>query len=268
MTADLETAIVDYRRRRDGLALFDANCWLGDPLTPAFAPTLGTGELSARLSRYGIKRALLSHTTCVRYDPAAGNHILLEALGDLPGFFGAVALVPQSAGGSPWTDELRSLIAARVRAVRLFPALHRFLLSDEPSQALLASMQDLRLPLILWHTQTRWRDIGQICSRFPRLPVIVEGAGKKLFYDNRIYYPMLQRLPNLLLELHNVTNYLGLDDMVRRFGSAHFLFGSYFPHEEPGSVTMLLTHGDLPDDDRLNIAGRNLQRLIDEVDPR
>jgi predicted TIM-barrel fold metal-dependent hydrolase len=97
------------------------------------------------------------------------------------------------------------------------------------------------------------------------LPVIVEGTGRKLFYDNRVYYALLERFPNLYLETHNLTNYLGLDDLVRRFGSGRFLFGSYFPHEDPNSAAMLLTHGELTAADQENIAHRNLENLIAEV---
>jgi predicted TIM-barrel fold metal-dependent hydrolase len=104
-----------------------------------------------------------------------------------------------------------------------------------------------------------------VCSRYHELKIIVEGTGRKLFYDARIYYPLLERFPNLYLETHNLTNYLGLDDLVRRFGCRRFLFGSYFPHEDPNSAAMLLTHGRFTTADRENIAHRNLENLIAEV---
>ena len=71
---------------------------------------------------------------------------------------------------------------------------------------------------------------------------------------------------NLFLETHNLVNYLGLDDLVSRFGSERFLFGSFFPHLDPNSAAMLLCHGDMDQRDRQNIAHGNLERLLAEVD--
>jgi predicted TIM-barrel fold metal-dependent hydrolase len=58
---------------------------------------------------------------------------------------------------------------------------------------------------------------------------------------------------------------LGLDDLVRRFGSHRFLFSSYFPHLDPNASAMLLSYGEMSQQDKLNIAHRNLARLIGEV---
>ena len=85
----------------------------------------------------------------------------------------------------------------------------------------------------VWHTETAWEDVAAVCQSHPRLPVIVEGPNRKLLYHNRVYYRLLERFANFHLEIHNLVGYLGLDDVVRRFGSQRLIFGTYFPQQDP-----------------------------------
>jgi len=299
MKTEIQQTIAQYRQRRNALDLFDVNCWTGAPLEPTFTRVEGIGTLKQTLLRYGIRRAIVSHTMSVRYGASEGNRELLDAIRDEDALFAAATLVPEMADEEPWEALLPSLVASRVRLVRLFPASHNFLLTDKHLRGLFEWLQQLRLPLLLWHTQTTWREIAAICKDFPDLSVVVEGTGRKLFYDNRTYYPLLERLPNLFLETHNLTNYLGLDDLVRRFGSRRFLYGSYFPYQDPNAAAMLISDGIFPgrqhrqpttsgcsdskagslgsahedkvategdsETDRRNIACGNLERLVAEV---
>jgi len=265
MTTDIERIASDYRRQRGALSLFDVNCWLGRPFEATFTTVDGLDSLKKMLARFGIRRAVFSHTMCVRYDADAGNRALLDAIRHDESLVGAAALVPEMARSGGWDSVLGSLIADGIRLVRLFPRSHNFLLDDEYLGGMLGTLQDCRLPVMIWHTEAAWPEIAAVCSRYRELAVIVEGTGRKLFYDNRTYYALLEQFPNLYLETHNLTNYLGLDDLVRCFGSRRFLFGSFFPHEDPNSAAMLLTHGDLTAADRENIAHRNLETLIAEV---
>jgi len=265
MKTAVEQRILDYRQRRDALGFFDLNCWMGEPLEPAFRTFEQVGALKTGLRRFGIQRAVISHSMGVRYDAEAGNRELVSALRNDDSFYGAAILVPEMAEARSWLVLLRELIAGGVRIVRLFPSAHNFPLVGGRTGDLLEAMEQLRLPLMLWHTQTTWRDIATVCAEHPQLSVIVEGTGRKLFYDNRTYYSLLERLPNLFVETHGLTNYVGLDDAVARFGSQRFLFGSYFPHLDPNAAIMPITDGAFSEQDRHNIAHANLERLLAEV---
>ena len=266
MTADVDRLATDYRQQRRALELFDVNCWLGRPLESAFTTVTGLDNLKAALLHYDIRRAVLSHTLGINCGADEGNRAVTEAAQADDMFVAAATLVPELASGRGWLALLRNLIARRVRLVRLFPATHNFLLAGEYLGGMLEALAQLRLPLLVWQTQTTWPAIARICEQYPALRVVVEGTGRKLFYDDRIYYPLLARHPNLCLETHNLVNYLGLDDLVSRFGSERFLFGSFFPHLDPNSAAMLLTHGDMEPQDRQNIAHGNLDRMLAEVD--
>lgn len=265
MTTDLGNLIQEFRERRDALDLFDASCWLGRPWETTFWQVTHLDELVAGLRRFGIRRAIVSHTMCLQHDPATGNRTLLAALSGHPGLVAAATLVPEMGATDGWDACLRSLIRQGVRMVRVFPAAHNFCLDDVCAGQMLAATERLRLPLMVWQTQTSWSAVSAICERHPQLRLIVEGCGRKLFYDNRIYYPLLRRHANLMLETHNLVNYLGLDDLVRQCGSTHFVFGSQFPQLDPSSAAALVTLGRMSPADRRNIACGNLERLLAEV---
>lgn len=265
MTTELGNLICEFRKRRDALDLFDASCWLGRPWEATFWQVTGLDELVAGLQRFGIRRAVVAHTMCLQHDPVAGNRTLLSALDGHTGFVAAATLVPEMAAVGKWRDCLRGMIRRGVRMVRVFPVAHNFRLDDVCCGEMLSAAADLRLPCTVWQNQADWSVVSAVCARHPQLSLIVEGCGRKLFYDNRIYYSLLRRHANLMLQMHNIVNYLGLDDLVQQFGSTRFVFGSQFPHLDPSSAAALVTMGRMSPADRRNIACGNLERLLAEV---
>jgi len=75
----------------------------------------------------------------------------------------------------------------------------------------------------------------------------------------------MEKFPNFYLEIYNLVNYLGLDDMVKKFGSEKLIFGTYFPFSDPNTSIMLLTNGNFTTKDKKNIAYKNLEKLISNI---
>jgi uncharacterized protein len=258
--------IAEYRQRKQKLDWLDANCWIGVPPHGRFDALETAADTRAALAEYGIQRAIVSHTMARDYGPVAGNEALIEAIHDDQRFYGAAVIAPDGPSDSEFRNYVRRLIAGRVRMIRVFPRMHNFVLSDWCMGRQLSVLEELRIPLVIWHIEASWEEIASVCRRHPRLPVIVEGPERKLLYHNRAYCGLFEAFPNFHLEIHNLVGYQGLDDVVRRFGSQRLVFGSYFPRNDPNAAMMLVTHGDFADEDRENIAHRNIERLMAEVD--
>ena len=175
MKTDVEQLVAEYRRRRNALEPFDVNCWLGAPLEPAFTSVPGVAELKAALARCGIRRTVVSHAMGVRHGVVEGNRALLESIRGDRDLVAAATLVPEMAGPDGWSRLLRSMIADGVRVARLFPRSHNFRLAAEYLGGMLATIRELRLPLMIWHTEATWLEIADLCGEFLDLPVIVEG---------------------------------------------------------------------------------------------
>lgn len=259
----LDQQLETYRARRAALDWFDVQCWIGVGPQGLLQPVETPDDTRRLLSRYGIRRALMSHAAARDGDRDLGNRLLLEAIQGHADLFAAAVLAPADRTGEAFAQYLRTLIAQRVRMVRVFPRSHQFALSDPAAGPWLETLAELGLPLAVWHVETTWDDIATVCSRHPRLNVIAEGPNRKLFYHNRIYYGLLEQHANFHLAIDNLVNYLGVDDIVRRFGSGRLIFGSYFPHQDPNAAQGLVVDGDMRPADRENIAFRNLERLTE-----
>jgi hypothetical protein len=251
-----------YRKARRRLAFLDSNLWIGRPKVPEFVDRFDLDALRRRLARYDIQGGVVSHFAGKDYGPAWGNAELLDALAGT-GLWAGVILTPEmfdpeAAGRACLADAIRR----GARLARLFPKSHNFTLRPWCSGALLEALADSRLPLAIWHTEVGWDEMRSLCETHPDLPVIVEGTPQKILYHTRVLYPLLERCPNLHLELHFLTGYLSVEDLVRRFGARRLIFGSYMPVFDPNAAMMQVTHARISDADKTLIAHRNLEELI------
>jgi predicted TIM-barrel fold metal-dependent hydrolase len=102
----------------------------------------------------------------------------------------------------------------------------------------------------------------RICKTFSDLPVILvrEGIG-----STRYLYPMLERLPNLFLEVSYYQASGGLSSVARRFGAGRLLFGTGLPEYSAGPAVAMLYHADLSAEEKKLVAGDNLRHLLGAV---
>jgi predicted TIM-barrel fold metal-dependent hydrolase len=252
------------------LPWLDANAWIGVEPRGNLRPVTTLGQTIQLLVRYGIRQAIVAHALARDYDPTIGNRLLLEAIAgqdfSAEEFWGAAVLAPDFRSSGEFYVQLRALIIGRVRMVRIFPRSHNWLLSPWCSGSWLKVLEELRVPLAVWQTETSWDEVAALCQAYPRLPVIVEGPNRKLLYHNRVYYRLLEKYANFHLEIHNLVGFLGLEDVVRRFGSRQLVFGSFFPHQDPNVPMMLVTDSPISREDQENIAFGNMMRLMAGVE--
>jgi hypothetical protein len=244
---------------------FDSNIWVGPPPEPAFRWFEKPPELAAEMDRSGTEAALITHFASLTYDWLEGNELTLDWAQD-ERLQAAISLVPNSTGEVGGTGRyLDGVIARGARAIRLFPRTHSFSLMPWCSGLMIEEMQARQLPLILWHSECSWDQIAFVCRNWPGLSMVIEGTGHKILYDNRMFYQLLSDHPNLFLELHNLTNYLVVEDIVSRFGAERLIYGSYSPLGDPGAATAVVAKARISEEAKALIAHGNLEKLIEEV---
>jgi hypothetical protein len=259
--------IGDYHRRRESLRFLDCNLWMGRPSVPEFVGEFDLNSLRRRMTRYGVQGGVVSHFACVNYGQAWGNDRVLAAISGT-GLWGGVVLVPEM-----FRDEVRGrsyladLISRGARLARVYPGAHHFSVRDWCSGALVRALADCRMPLMVRHTELSWEEIRALCDTYPSLTVIVEAVEQKMLYHNRRYYPLIERYPNLRLELHSFVGYLALEDVVGEFGAGPLIFGSYMPICDPNAGMMQVTHARISDEEKGLIARGNLLALVEGVRP-
>jgi predicted TIM-barrel fold metal-dependent hydrolase len=164
---------------------------------------------------------------------------------------------------------VRQALSEGIRAVRLFPRLHRFSLAEWSADELFAEVEQHRIPVLLDFGRTHWAEdvvdygqVARICATFPGLPLVLtrEGIGSV-----RHLYPLLERFPNLHLDISYYQASGGLADIARRFGARRLLFGTGLPEYSGGPAIAMVCYADLSEEDKRRIAGDNLRNLLSGV---
>lgn len=263
----IQNLIEEYIREKKRLSFFDGNCWLGNPFPPSLRKIPERAkELLEVMDYCGVEKAVVSSSLALNYNVLYGNERLLGEIRESDRLYGAAVLLPEHTGElGDLSEYISFLISNKVVMMRLFPKAHNFVLSDYCMGTLLKLLEANKIPVILWHTQTSWDEVDRLCSAYPRLPIIIEGVGRKLLYDNRIFYPLLRKHKNLFLETHNLTNYLGLDDMVEQLGAGKLIFGTSTPKNDPEAALMPIICGDFSIEKKQMVAGNNLLALITNI---
>jgi len=189
-----------FDQARAAAGFFDSNVWIGAHQGPAFSRAETIDELHAILNAAYIEEALVSHFASVNYDPWEGNRMLLDAVEGREGLWAAIVLTADGPRGCGVGDYLQRALVRKARAVRMFPKSQSFSIQEWQSGPLLRILEQHKLPLILHHSELDWTEIRSLCLVHPSLPVIVEGTGKKILYDNRFFYQLLRDCANLHLE--------------------------------------------------------------------
>jgi len=250
------------------MRFFDCNTYIGLPTNVSVpgapvAPGVSAEELLAAMDRAGIAKALVWHVAQRDADALTGNELLARAIRPHDRLVGCWTLLP------PQTHELGDLHQwlaragqARVRALRAFPEAGRYLLRGEVLGELLEAMTAARLPLLLTR-EVSWEQTYELLGEFPELTVILCDVGS--WGQDRYFRPLIERYPNVYVELSGHRLDGGIEDLVARYGSRRLLFGSNFPVSYHGAMMLALARAEISEEDKQAIAAGNLERLVGEV---
>ena len=235
---------------------------VGDPYKGCDTVSELLAELENAGIRGGLVRCLYSDTVGVRYGNAFASRDTAEA--NEQGFFTRAvwALVPPFTGETPLPKDLpQAMRENNVGAVYLNPDAHRWVPDRLTLDGTLEVLQERRIPVILSSaTGVPMELTYRILADFPKLTAIV--ADKYSWPNARRLYPLAESYENVHLSLSYVMDAGGVEDMVSRFGAGKVLFGSAFPYRYTGSMMAVIRAAAISDEQRAQIFGGNLERLI------
>jgi predicted TIM-barrel fold metal-dependent hydrolase len=249
------------------LRFFDCSCSIGRTGAPILLDIPDAAGLEREMRQAGVEEALVYHTAARDAHPPLGNARLAEELRGHPALHPVWVLLPHHTGEMSRPAELRKeLRAAGVKAVRLYPgrAHHSFSLAEWCCGELLAALEDAALPLLVDIEAVSWEDAAEILGRHPGLPLIAANCS---YRHDRYIYPLLEKHPNLHVELSRFLGAGEIEDVVRRFGTRPLLFGTNMPVYTGTAAVARLTYADLEWSAKEEIAGGNLRRLLGGIRP-
>jgi hypothetical protein len=249
---------------------FDANAMIGEHFSPREGTFFQAGDLIKEMDFFGIAEALVYHGMAREYNSEFGNRKLLECLHDQPRLHACwvVGSPPFNPTGSS-RQMVNEALKAKVKAVRFFwggPLSNISMLDLDVLGDLFEALEVHRMPMIAENdlgteiSGNQLVDLRNVCKAFPKLPIIL--ASPKLSRDFSSIFSMLDQYRNFHLEIGSIHANGVMDEICRRFGAHHLIYGTKFPWFGGGQTRISLAYADLPDKDKEAIASGNLIRLI------
>lgn len=248
------------------LKLFDANCMLG--IAPGDQGTSfdTLKELELYRKRFEISQVLVYAARAKYYSPIEGNAYLHELIGSAKGVHACYVVLPSGTEEFPAGRQLeRLLLENQVSAVRMCPNTHDYEISLWNCSSLYEVLEGLRMPLFLdfdlqhWSDPVPWDAIHDLCSHYPKLPVVLTRMGCGY---NRNLFNIMDRCENLHFEISYFAANLGVETVARRFGADRMLFATDAPVHAPSCPIGMLVYSELSDNEKQLIASGTLEKLI------
>ncbi|MBE9511198.1 MAG: hypothetical protein IMY71_09990 [Bacteroidetes bacterium] len=244
------------------LNFFDCNCSVGRVAYPHLYDIPDVEGLLKEMETAGIEEALVYHIVARDGYPPLGNSMLMEEIKNIPELHPVWVVLPHHTGEMPHPDNLLQEIKKNnVKAVRIYPKVnyHSFSISEWCSGELLCGLEEERIPLILDMETVSWEDVYTILGNHKQLPVIAATCN---YRNNRYIYPLLEKFNNLFIELSRFMGAGAIEDIVKRFGSHHLIFGTNMPQYSGTAAVSILTYSDIDQEAKQDIAGKNLSKLL------
>ncbi|HEX9971889.1 MAG TPA: amidohydrolase family protein [bacterium] len=219
------------------------------------------------MERCRIHGALVYSNLARELLPSVGNNQASEICRKHPRLIPCWVALPhhchEAAEGKKFVQDMED---HGVRAVKLFPRLHRYFLNDESIGSLLGALEEAGLPMLIdcgEHVpelkQITWEEIEPLCNRYPNLNIILHSVR---WEATRYLLPLAKKFPTLHFEFSSYQANRIIEFLVAEIGSNQMLFGTQMMEKSPGAAKAFIDYADINEADREKIAGGNLIRLL------
>lgn len=223
-------------------------------------------DLVGLMDRNGIEKAAVLSLRGVLVDWRAGNEETLAAAARHPGRLVPMATLSPFMDGSG--DEVRRLVDAGMRGVRLYPLFHSYPLDCDFTDDICRAAAEWRIPVMIpTRPMMNWRfktvpieTIGQIASRHRQTTFIVSGPNYLIEYEALV--KVMRQCPNVSYEISCLQGFNSLANLVGQVGAERVLFGTGAALNYPACNVAKLDHAELNPRQREAIASTNALRML------
>ncbi len=260
------------------LDFFDCNCMIGKVSKPPPSHFATKERLLEEMDYLCIREAAVFHTLARDYSPWVGNAELMTEIEGEERLHGCWVFPLHPDPGTKPQDMVNEMLARGVKVARLFPPYSNgYVVSPLACGGLFEALAVHRIPVLLTGsdlgrhpavtpqkepTAFSVQNICDLCETYPRMPIIIV----RFNYQNlRIIFPMLERFPNLYLEISYFTAHRGIELLCKSWGAERILFGTGMPVNHPAVALMLVRYARISDEEKQMVAAHNFRRLLSEV---
>lgn len=223
-------------------------------------------DLVRVMDRVEIDQACVLSLRGVFVDWRAGNEETLAAAAKYPDrLIPAVTLSPFMWGGG---DELRRLIDAGARVVRLYPGFHSYRLDSSFADEICKAAADRCVPVMIGtRIMMNWRfvaiptdTIGDVILRHPQTHFIL--SGQNYLAEFQSLARLMNRAPNCSYEISCMQGFGAVSRLVAEVGAKRVLLGTGALLHYAACNVSKLDHAELTSADCETIASGNAARLL------
>ncbi|MGE5531892.1 MAG: amidohydrolase family protein [Bacteroidota bacterium] len=241
------------------IRFFDCNMRIGRAGIIRPEHILDNAGLLGEMDYAGIDSALVYHAWSQEWDAGGGNAQLLTELDKCGRFYPAFVPLPHATQELTSPAEFADDVRQRHGAARLYPKAHGYSLSEWCSGEMLGALEARGVPVLIEMAQTGWDELASVLAAHPNLPVILLATSYRI---NRSIYPLFEKFDNLYLETATFQIMRGIEDVCRKFGPQHLVFGTGLPLLDAGGPIAQITYAELPLEHKRMIAGETLAGLL------
>jgi hypothetical protein len=221
-------------------------------------------ELIENMDYLEIDKAVVWHRAEYEQDATVGNEKVIRGIRGyedrlLPSWTILPAITDEQYEPNIFFEKMKKDC---VKTLRAYPVQDRYILCRITMGEQLGLLSELKIPLYL-SPMNGFEPIYHVMQEFPELTVILSNIG--WWPSARLIYPLLQHYKNLYFETGDFSMLKGFEEVCAKFGSERMLFGTNFPTNSMAGSVYTLMKAKISDEDKENIAHRNLERLLDEV---
>jgi len=226
--------------------------------------------LDAILRNTGISHALVYHELAMSLYPPDGNRQLMELIKDYPSMLPCWVLMPPRTLEAENIDTIRQqIVDNNIRAVRLMPFYHHYLLTDWIIGDIMQAMGELGV-LVIFDAQglnspgahmdsNDWKAIHDIAKFYPDTKILLSNFG---FKTSRVVLPLLAACPNLRIDIANFWVHKKIELICSRIGPDRVVMGTGIPVKDPSYAVATVAYLDLPDEGKAMVAWKNAAGLL------
>lgn len=254
------------------ISFWDCDARIGQANNPINSKWYSTEHLLAMMDSYEVDRALVYHKEALN-NPENGNALLLPELCKSDRLIGCAVLAPPETGEFGDIDRYFDMLReSGVRAIRLFPVVHHYLLKRFCLDAVLENAARHHMPVLIdefdpaqtmapvstWTYRPSYAEIYELAQAYPSVNFIVILPGMLTL---RLICSLLSKCSNVYLEC-STFGYRHVEFLSQKFSASRLLYGSYWPVLEPGAYMSYILYADIDRAEKEQIAAKNLEHLL------
>lgn len=251
----------------------DINCYIGRPpnldgsarARRDYLPSPTADNLVGEFHRAGIDSGVVWHYAQIAGSAQDGNRLIAEAIAAHANLFGCWSILPECTGEMPARPAIfREMARSKIKTIKLSPRNHRYVADRATLGPLLGEVTERKIPVLLSvQKDLDWNQLHDLMADFPDLTTVCMDHG--CWGEDRYFRPLLERYPNFAVDTSNYLLDGGIKALVDSYGYERILFGSGYPELYPGGMMLAIQHAGLSEEATKQIAGGNLERMLEEV---